>query len=86
MPTIDRIDGALVMIYPNDHKPAHVHIEKGDSAAVVILHCPHGPLELRENFGFSGSELRRILGRILSNLEVCCTQWEKYHGPGRHHT
>jgi hypothetical protein len=86
MPTIDRIDGALVIIYPNDHNPAHVHVEKGDRAAVVILNCPHGPLELRENFGFSRTELRHIFEKILSDLETFCTQWEKYHGPDRRNT
>ena len=71
------------MIYPNDHRPAHVHVEKGDSAAIIILHCPHGPLELRENFGFSRTELRRIFERVLSGLALFCTEWEKYHGPDR---
>lgn len=83
MPTIDYVNSARVMIYPNDHDPAHVHVEKGDCAAVVILHCPHGPLQLRENFGFSRSELNRIFKWILANLELCCTEWEKHHGPDR---
>ena len=26
MPTVLRIDGVRVVIYPNDHPPAHVHV------------------------------------------------------------
>ncbi len=26
MPSVSRINGLRVVIYPNDHKPAHVHV------------------------------------------------------------
>jgi hypothetical protein len=26
MPTVMRFDGLRVLIYPNDHRPAHVHV------------------------------------------------------------
>lgn len=26
MPTVDVIDGLRVVVYPNDHRPAHVHV------------------------------------------------------------
>ncbi len=35
MPTVKRIDGLRVVIYPNDHRPAHVHVIGGDSEAVL---------------------------------------------------
>ena len=59
MPTVKRIDGLRVVIYPNDHRPAHVHVIGSDSEAVFDLHCPFGPAEVRENYGFSLKEWGR---------------------------
>ena len=83
MPTIDRIDAARVVIYLNDHRPAHVHVVQGERSAVLILHCPDGPLELRENIGFSRTEMRHILEGSMSRLALFCGEWERHHGPDR---
>ena len=52
MVTVLRSDGFRVVIYPNDHRPAHVHVIGAGKEAVFNLHCPKGPPELRENYGF----------------------------------
>ena len=49
MPTILRVDGLRVVIYPNDHMPEHVHVIGGGGEALFNLHCPDGPPVLREN-------------------------------------
>jgi hypothetical protein len=43
MPTVLRIGGLRVAIYPNDHRPAHVHVV-GDGEAVFLLNRPDGPI------------------------------------------
>ena len=58
MPTLFRFQGVRVVICPNDHRPAHVHVLSGSCEAVFILNCPRGPLELRENLGFKAADLR----------------------------
>lgn len=83
MPTIDRIGRARVLIYLNDHRPAHVHVLQGDCHAVLVLHCPDGPPEIRENLGFSRAEMRHILEETLSRLTLFCREWERHHGPDR---
>lgn len=80
MPTALRFDGLRVVIYPNDHRPAHVHVLGRGGEAVFKLNCPIGPLDLRESFGFSGPELRRILDRLMSALAQLCRTWEAIHG------
>lgn len=60
MPTVLRIDGLRVVIYPNDHRPAHAHVIGREGEAVFILHCPDGPPELRESYRFSRPEVARI--------------------------
>jgi hypothetical protein len=80
MPTCVRFDGLRVVIYPNDHPPAHVHVIGGGHEAVFNLNCPEGPPAIRENFGFA----KNILGRadaVLSNeLNLLCEEWRKLHG------
>ena len=65
MPTVLKVFGLRVVIYPNDHRPAHVHIIGNGCEAVFNLHCPKGPPELRENYGFAQrpGEDGRCVGR-----------------------
>jgi hypothetical protein len=48
------------VVYPNDHRPAHVHVIGPGAEAVFNLNCPTGPPELRESFGFSIAAANRI--------------------------
>lgn len=80
MPTVLSIFGLRVVIYPNDHRPAHVHVQGNGCEAVFNLHCPKGSPELRENYGFSQKELGKILDDLLENLEMLCAAWRKIHG------
>jgi hypothetical protein len=80
MPTVLRLDGLRVTIYPNDHRPAHVHVIGGGSEAVFDLHCPHGPPELRENYRFSRIDLNRIAAELSEHLAALCHAWERIHG------
>lgn len=80
MPTILRVDGLRVVVYPNDHRPAHVHVIGNGCEAVFFLNEPDGPPELRENFGFSAQEVRRIRARLDANLDLLCDEWRIIHG------
>jgi len=71
MPTVMTIASVRVMIYLNDHRPAHVHLLGPNHKAVIDLLCPNGPPAIRENYGFSGSEPRRfskVLSRRVATL------------------
>jgi len=80
MPTVLRFDGLRVVIYPNDHRPAHVHTIGRGSEAVFNLNCPAGPAELRENYGFSKRELKHIQSVLTQHVEGLCRSWEEIHG------
>jgi len=80
MPTIKRIGGLRVAIYPNDHRPAHVHVIGNGCEAVFKLRCPDGPVELRENFGFSAQDLGAIQAALMADLATLCNEWRKIHG------
>ena len=80
MPTVLRFDGLRVTVYPNDHRPAHVHVVGDDREAVFDLNCPDGPPALRENFGFAHRQTKRIARRLSAELADLCRQWRKIHG------
>ncbi len=80
MPTVLRFDGLRVVVYPNDHRPAHVHVIGKGCEAVFNLNCPAGPVEVRENYRFSRREIKRIAGVLTQNLAQLCTAWESTHG------
>ena len=80
MPTILRFEGRRVVVYPNDHRPAHVHVIGKGCEAVFNLKCPVGPVRLRENYGFSRREISRMEGGLASHLEMLCRAWEEIHG------
>lgn len=80
MPTVLRFGGLRVAIYLNDHRPAHVHVIGPDQEAVFELHCPAGPVSVRENYGFSRRELRQIADVLFKNLIGLCEVWRRMHG------
>jgi hypothetical protein len=80
MPTALRIAGLRVVVYPNDHRPAHVHVIGDGCEAVFDLHCPAGPPELRENYGFSRAAIARIRRALNESVGMLCGAWEKIHG------
>ena len=80
MPTVLRFEGYRVVIYPNDHRPAHVHVFGAGSEAVFHLNCPAGPTELRENYGFSRREIAQIRTVLDGSVRPLCEKWRAIHG------
>lgn len=80
MPTVGRIDGLRVVIWPNDHRPAHVHVMGPAAEAVFKLRCPDGPPELRESFGLRLADLRKIESALAEMLPDLCKKWSDIHG------
>lgn len=63
-----------------DHRPAHVHAIGRGREAVFNLNCPLRHIELRENYGFSRREVRRIKGMLAENQGPLCEAWRCIHG------
>ena len=68
------------MIYPNDHRPAHVHVIGRGHEALFQLNCPAGPVELRENYRFSRREISKIETGLTEHVDELCRAWEEIHG------
>jgi len=80
MPTVLRFDGLRVVIYPNDHRPAHVHVIGADAEAVFELNPPGGPVTFRESMGFRGGALDRIAAVLDEHGTALAAAWERIHG------
>lgn len=80
MPTVAVFFGNRVTIYPNDHRPTQVHVIGAGNEAVFFLNCPDGPPELRENEGFSRSEVRWLKAAFQDEIEALCREWYEIHG------
>lgn len=80
MPTVSNILGLRVVVYPNDHRPAHVHVIGRGCEAVFDLHCPAGPPVLRENFRFNKNDLNDICRALKRQLHIACEGWRNIHG------
>ena len=83
MPTVLIIGGWRVVIYPNDHSPAHVHVIGVGCEAVFKLSGEQGGPELRENYGFDSKALKRIWAELQGNQAHLIRQWEVIHGTNR---
>ncbi|NMG45850.1 DUF4160 domain-containing protein [Aromatoleum toluvorans] len=79
MPTILVLFGLRVVVYPNDHRPAHVHVQGNGCEAVFKLCCPDGPPALRENYGFTQKDLARVAEGLARNLAALCAAWRQLH-------
>lgn len=80
MPTVKKIDGLRVMVRTNDHPPPHVHVEGPGKQAAFELHCPNGPVTLRDNLGFSKKELQAIADDLNRDIPLLCRKWGEIHG------
>ena len=80
MPTVTRFDGLRVVIYTDDHRPAHVHVIGRGCEAIFRLVGSASPSELRENFGFSRTEIARIRRRLDTDMPILTAAWESIHG------
>jgi Domain of unknown function (DUF4160) len=76
VPTILRIDGLRVVIYPNDHPPAHVHllgpwVGGGDQLI---------GLKVRETIACDEREARRVLRLVAGHQGTLMGAWRRFHG------
>jgi len=65
MPTILRQDGFAVMIFTNDHSPAHAHVFKAGAEAVMNLN----PVAIRENYRMSKGNVRKAIAIVTADQE-----------------
>lgn len=74
-----RADGLRVVIYVNDHVPAHVHMF-GDGEAKINLIGPQGAPGLVWASNMTRGEVRRSMRVVAAQLMFLLKKWEDIHG------
>jgi hypothetical protein len=79
MVTVLRAEGLRVIIYTNDHVPAHVHV-LGDGEAKIDLAGPQGAPVLVWADGMTRGEVRRAMRLVTEQQAFLRQRWEDIHG------
>lgn len=81
MPTVlPTIDGWRVVIFPNDHRPPHVHVIGPEVHSRFELLCDLRQVQLLSNIGFNQGQLKKIASHLQKNLAHLCKEWGRIHG------
>ena len=79
MVTVFRAHGLRVVIFVDDHQPAHVHVF-GDGQAMINLLGADGAPELVWADGMSRGEVRRAVRIVTEQLALLRARWEDIQG------
>jgi hypothetical protein len=79
MVTVLRVRGLRVVIFANDHRPAHVHVF-GDGEAKVNLRGTDGLPELIWADSMTRGEVRRVMDIVVEQQVFLMGRWEDIHG------
>jgi len=79
MVTIYRRDGLQVVIFTDDHEPAHVHVFR-DGHAKINLIGPDGTPELVWADGMKRSDVRRAMRMVTEHRTLFLGRWTEIHG------
>ncbi len=75
MPTVFTRDGYRFFFYSNDHRPIHVHVQRGAGEAVFNV---EDAVELRESAGFKDRELRHAENLAREHRDLIIQKWNEY--------
>ena len=78
MVTVLRAHGLRVVIFSNDHQPAHVHVF-GDGQAKINLLGAAGVPELIWVDGMSRREIRRAMRLVTEQQAFLLARWRDLH-------
>ena len=78
MPEIFREQGFKIVIYFNDHEPAHVHVYKGDSEIRIQIKGQCKILSVKGSI--SDKEQKKAMKLVTAHQSELFQIWEKIHG------
>jgi len=79
MVMIYRAHGLRVIIFTDDHEPAHVHVF-GDGQAKINLIGPDGSPALVWAEDMKANDLRRAVQLVRDQQELFLAKWGEIHG------
>lgn len=79
MVVVHRARGLRVVIFVDDHVPAHVHVF-GDGEIKIDLAGPDGGPELIWAVGMSRADIRRAVAIVKDQQAYLLQRWSEIHG------
>jgi hypothetical protein len=79
MVTIHRARGLRVVVYLDDHEPAHVHVFGGGQAKINLVGSMGNP-ELVWVEGMTRGEVRRAMKLMTEQRDSFLAEWRRIHG------
>jgi hypothetical protein len=79
MVTVYRAHGLRLIIFTDNHEPAHVHVF-GDGQAKINLIGPDGFPALVWAEGMKANDLRRAMQMVRDGQEAFLDRWREIHG------
>jgi len=79
MVTVYRAKGLSVVIFVDDHEPAHVHVF-GDGQAKINLIGAGGRPELIWADGMKRGDVRRAMTIVIEQQDHLLIRWKEIHG------
>ena len=68
-----------VVAFANPH-PSEGSEAVGADREAVFMECPHGPPELRENYGCTKQEVAALEDELAADIVGLCEAWRRIHG------
>lgn len=79
MVAIYRAHGLRIIIFTDDHEPAHVHVF-GDGQAKINLIGPDGSPVLVWARDMKSNEIRRAVQVVRDQQDLLLAKWREFHG------
>lgn len=79
MVTIHRAHGLRIVIFTDDHEPAHVHVF-GDGHAKINLSGQNGTPVLVWAVDMKRNEVRRAMAIVAEHRQAFLARWRDLHG------
>lgn len=79
MVTVLRAQGLRLVIFANDHQPAHVHVF-GDGEAKINLLGPNDSVDLVWAVGMSRADVRRAQAIVTEHRDMLLQRWNEIRG------
>jgi hypothetical protein len=80
MVTVLRAQGLRVVIFTNDHQPAHVHVFGDGEVKINLRGATHRAPELVWADAMSRGDIRRALRIVAEQQAFLLGRWEDIHG------
>jgi hypothetical protein len=83
MPVLFRSRGLRYFFFSNEgnpREPPHIHVRGGGRDAKIWI-VPD--ISVADSYGFSSSELRRILGAVAEHRDLILRAWHDHFADGR---